>query len=397
MKLTAKVKLQANKQGFAALKETLREANRCCDWLSEQAFDAKIFAQFKIHKRWYKEARKQFPNLTAQCVVRCISKVADSYKLDQDTKRTYNPLGAIAYDLRILHWYPATDTVSIWTVAGRLKLKYIAGAPQKELLKSQQGETDLILYKGGFFLAASCNVDSPTPGQVEDWIGCDLGVKNILTDSDGHRYSGAHVLSVRHRHKRLRTRLQKKGTKSAKRRLKKLAGKEARFAKDVNHRISKEIVALAKGTNRGIVLEDLTGIRRRFTVGRNMRGVLHSWSFSQLRFFTEYKAQREGVPVIFDDPAYSSQECSRCGHISRRNRKDQRTFKCRQCYYTVHADRNAAYNHRCRGRAASARFLAVNQPFVAYRADVLHSDLSDKPTALAVGRWVVAQFELHRI
>lgn len=379
VKLTAKVKLQTNKQDFAALKETLREANRCCDWLSEQAWDAKVFAQFKLHTLAYKEARTRFPTLTAQCIVRCISKVSDSYKLDKKTKRTYNSLGAIAYDLRILRWYPEKDTVSIWTVAGRLKLKYVAGKPQKELLKSQQGESDLILHKGGFFLAATCNVDSPTPGQVEDWLGVDLGVKNIATDSDGRRYSGAQVLSVRHRHKRLRTRLQKKQTKAARRRLKKLSGKESRFARDVNHRISKEIVAIAKGTNRGIVLEDLTGIRGRFTVGRNMRGVLHSWSFGQLGGFVEYKAERKGVPVYWDDPAYTSQECNRCGHISRKNRPDQRTFKCRQCGFKTHADKNAAYNHRCRGRAA------VNRPNVAYRAEVLHSEISDKPTASAVG------------
>ena len=90
----------------------------------------------------------------------------------------------------------------------------------------------------------------------------DLGVVNIASDSEGKWYSGSTVKSVRHRHRRLRRKLQKKQTRAAKRRLKRLAGKEARFARHTNHVISKEIVACAKGTRRGIKLEELGGIRR---------------------------------------------------------------------------------------------------------------------------------------
>jgi putative transposase len=178
---------------FAALDDTLREANRCCNWLSERAWESKIFAQFKLHKIAYRSARTQFPKLNAQCIVRCIAKVTQSYALDKETKRVFRLNGAIAYDLRLLNWYIDKDLVSIWTTSGRLKIPFVCGEKQKELLRFQQGETDLILHKQAFYLASTGTVDNPDPGQVEDFIGCDFGIKTILTDSDGRRYSGAHV------------------------------------------------------------------------------------------------------------------------------------------------------------------------------------------------------------
>jgi putative transposase len=89
----------------------------------------------------------------------------------------------------------------------------------------------------------------------------DFGIVNIATDSDGQSYSGSQIRSVRHRHRRLRRKLQKKQTRAAKRRLKKLSGKEQRFATHTNHVIAKQIVALAKRTQRAIALEELQGIR----------------------------------------------------------------------------------------------------------------------------------------
>ena len=135
---------------------------------------------------------------------------------------------------------------------------------------------------------------------MKDFLGVDLGVVNIATDSDGNAYSGSHVRSMRHRHRKLRTKLQKKGTKAARRKLKRLSGKERRFATNTNHVISKQIVALAKGTGRGIALEDLSGIRERITARTGkQRYDLHSWAFFQLGQFILYKAIGKGVPEEF--------------------------------------------------------------------------------------------------
>jgi transposase len=100
-------------------------------------------------------------------------------------------------------------------------------------------------------------------------------------------------------------------------------------------------------------MEDLRHIRTRITAGRKQRAVLHSWAFSQLRMFVEYKARIEGIPVAVVDPRNSSRECSECGHIDKRNRPSQSKFRCLACGYEANADYNAALN--LKGRAFASR------------------------------------------
>ena len=341
MKLTAKVKLIADDAASVALLDTLHLANACCDWISGRAWKAKVFGQFAIHKLCYADARKRFP-LSAQMVIRCTGKVCDAYKLDKKTKRVFRDEGAISYDDRILSWNLEAQTVSIWTVNGRIRIPFQAGARQLNLLKSRQGESDLILQRGVFYLAATCNVNDPEPADVDNFLGVDFGIAEIASTSDGKSYSGAAIKGVRHRHRRLRTKLQKKQTRSAKRKLKQLSGREARFSTHTNHCIAKEIVETARRTGRGIAIEDLKGIRERSRARRNQRAVLHSWTFSQLRLFLEYKAALAGVPLSVVDPRNSSRECSQCGHTEKLNRPSQSVFSCRQCGFTANADFNAA-------------------------------------------------------
>src|SRR6516162_2851048 len=144
--------------------------------------------------------------------------------------------GAFPYDERILSWDLESETVSLWTVAGRRRMPFECGGRA-----------------------------------VDDYLGVDLGVANLASDSDGRRYSGSEVTNVRWRNRKLRARLQAKQTRWAKRRLKKLAGGESRFARHVNQCLSKQIVAKAKGTGGGIRREDLNGIRTRVKVRHPQR------------------------------------------------------------------------------------------------------------------------------
>ena len=238
-------------------------------------------------------------------------------------------------------------------MAGRLRIPFVCGEQQANLLKTQQGETDLIFKPGVFYLYATCEIEEAEPLVVEDV----LGVVNIAVDSDREIHSASHINNVRHRHRRLRAKLQAKGARSAKRKLKKLSGKERRFAKDVNHRISKQLIAKAKDTNRAIALEDLRGIRSRVTVRRSQRASLHSWTFFQLRTFLTYKAKRAGVPVFLVDPPNTSRTCPACGYVHKANRPNQSTFSCVVCGCAGLADHIAAVN--------IPRRAAVNQPIVA--------------------------------
>lgn len=356
MKLIAQVKLLPTEQQANVLRRTIELTNEACNYLSERAWETKTFRQYDLHKLAYYDTRAKFPELSSQIVVRCIARVTDAYKLDRKTKRQFQPLSAIAYDDRILRWYTdERSCVSIWTVNSRNRISFVCGEKQRALLQFRQGQSDLILRNGTFYLHAICEIEEPPADDPDDFLGLDLGVINIAVDSDGTVHSARHVNNVRHRHQRLRRRLQKKGTKSAKRRLKKLSGKEAKFARDTNHCISKQIVAVAQRTGRGIAMENLTGIRTRIRAKRSQRATLHSWSFYQLRQFVVYKSQLIGTRLVFVDPAYTSQTCPVCGYIARSNRPNQSTFSCGQCGFAGLADHIAAEN---------IRRAAVNRPHV---------------------------------
>lgn len=127
--------------------------------------------------------------------------------------------------------------------------------------------------------------------------------------------------------------------------------KERRFAKDVNHVISKQLVDKAKALGLGIALENLQGIRDRVTVRKPHRRRHASWSLFDLRTKIAYKAILAGVKVVFVDPRNTSRMCSVCGYISKKNRPNQSIFLCQACGYSCNADLNASVNISVRAMA----------------------------------------------
>jgi len=339
MKLTLQIKLVPDETQAKALLETIRRTNLACNEISEIAWEKKVFNQFKLHKLCYYSV-KESSHLTAQVVIRCLSKVSDSYKLDKKTKRTFRPLGAITYDARILSY--RKDRVSIWSVDGRLKIPFVCFRP--DWLPFVKGEADLITRKGKFFLLQCVEFPEEKIKDIEDFLGVDLGIKNIATLSTGEVMSGKQLEDYRIKRQRVRSSLQSKGTKNSKRVLKRLSGKERTTARIVNHTIAKKIVAKAKQEGKGIALENLKDIRKSsLNKGKIFRSRVGRWAFYQLRSFIEYKAKLAGVPIVLVEPRYSSQMCSQCLHIGSRNGD---SFKCKNCGYSEHSDINAALNIR---------------------------------------------------
>lgn len=351
MFLVAAIKLVPTPAQAEALRETLTTVNAAAAFVSRHAFTTKTFARFALQKATYKSVRSSF-GLSAQTTCLVVGKVAAAYKKNKSVEANFRPAGAISYDNRVLQVNPTKRVVSIWTVGGRAKMSFVAGPRQLSMLAGRHAEADLICRNGKFYLHVCIESASPVLASPTDYLGVDFGVANVATDSDGNFYSGRGIKGVRHRHKRLRRKLQKKGTRSAKRRLKKLSGKERRFATWVNHNVSKRLVGTAKRTGRGIALEDLRGIRERIRVKcRSHRNTLHGWAFAQLRSFVEYKATMAGVAVLVVNPSYTSQTCPVCGFISKDNRRTQSEFVCVGCGHAAHADENAAVN--IRGAAVS--------------------------------------------
>jgi len=373
------VKLLPSKSQAQALEATLRRVNAACDYASGIAWETWTFSKYPLQQATYHGLKEHF-GLTAQVVIRLLAKVADAYKLDKRTQRTFRPLGAIAFDDRILRWYDSQ--VSIWTVGGRERIPFVADERTSTLLEHRKGEADLVYRTGKWYLLATVEVEEPPPGTPEDWLGVDLGIVNIATDSDGETHTTECVEKSRKRYERIRSKLQSAGTKSAKRHLKKLSKRERRHKRDVNHCISKRLVSKAADTNRGISLEDLKGIRSSASgnrLRRSQRSRHGKWAFSELRLFIEYKGRLAGVVVVCVDPAYTSQTCSGCGHCERANRKNQAEFVCKGCGYVAAADHNASLN--------IARRAAVMRPIVSENEDATHASSSisrDKPAASAV-------------
>ena len=357
MKLVANLKLTPTETQVDALLATLATANSACNWLSGQAWDTETFGQFALHKLTYQRCREQF-GLAAQMTVRCIAKVADAYKADRKTRRRFKRYAAQPYDDRIFRLCSDTH-LSIWTVHGRLTIPYVCGPRQRALLAYRKGEVDLMYLKGVFYIAVVCDILEPEEMGIERVLGVDLGIVNLAVDSDGTVYTGDAVEHKRQRYHARREGLQRHGTRSAKRRLRHLAGKQARFQSTINHTISKRLVERAQRSAAALGLEELTGMRQRVKARRSQRPRHANWGFFQLRQYVTYKAARAGVPVIFVDPRHTSQECNHCGHIAKANRPTQHQFSCQRCGYNTAADFNAAQNIKTR---AAVKQRIVAQP-----------------------------------
>jgi putative transposase len=348
MKLTIQIQLLPTDTEKAVLLQTMARFNEAASFAAKAGFEAGVFSQPSIHKRCYREIRERF-GLSAQMAVRAIGKAVECFHRDKKVCPTFRPYGAVTYDQRILS-FKGLDRVSLWTLTGRMRLPLAFGGYQRARFDRIKGQCDL-LYRGGkFFLYATVDLPEGAPVLVKDFLGVDLGIAKIATDSDGKTYSGKPVDNVRRKHNLQRKRLQKRNTKGAKKKLKRIAGKEARFRRHENHCIANAIVETAKDTGRGIACENLTGIRDRLPVwGRDARNQLSGWSFAQLVGFLSYKARLAGVPVMKVDPRDTSRTCNECGHCEKDNRKSQENFLCCSCGHRANADQNAARNIRAQG------------------------------------------------
>ena len=191
--------------------------------------------------------------------------------------------------------------------------------------------------------------DTFTERKGLDVLGVDLGQHSLTTDSRGGESKANNIRGAKRKYAHNRKTLQEKGTRSAHRRLKAMKGREERFIRDVNHRVSKQL-ASTPGIGY-IAFEDLTYIRRQARkdtkTGKRRRNMLNQWSFSQLQEFTTYKAIRNNIRILMVDPSYTSQRCNRCGYVDSRNRNHAR-FDCKRCGWSDNADHNAALNIRDR-------------------------------------------------
>ena len=257
MKLTLKIKLLPTDEQANLLLDTMKEANTVCNAISDVAWEKKIFNNFKLHHEVYHSYKAIF-KLSSQVLVRCVAKVADAYKLDKKVKRVFRPLGSIGYDSRIMTYKP-NNIVSLWAIGGRIKMPFVCHNPN--YIPYIKGEADLVYKKGKFYLFQTVDVPEQDVDDIEEFIGVDFGLTDIISTSDNIKHSADWINQYREKRQKVRSSIQRKETKGAKRLLKRLSGKERTTATILNHTISKSLVQSAKEQGKGIAIEDLTNIR----------------------------------------------------------------------------------------------------------------------------------------
>ena len=347
MKIVTQIQAQPeDRQGLLLL---MVRFNQACNYASEIAYHEGLFHWLPLQRRVYHELRLRFNVSAAEATV-IVRKVAYAYsdKSRRNRLATFQSRGAITL---FRHVYYDDQTVRFYGI----RSAYVARAGV--VLPKHPKEGTLSYRDGKFFIHQVIEVSEPPIAEPRGYLGCDLGIVNILADNVGEAYSSGQLNGLRHRHFKLRQRLGSKGTRSAKRLLRKRRWKEGRFGRDVNHCISKKVVTKAKTASLGIALENLTGIREHVKVRKAQRRQHHSWSFNQLRQFIEYKAKLAGVKVVLVDPRNTSRECPACGYTDKRNRPTQAEFRCLECGFSGSADIVAATN--------ISRRVAGNQPYAA--------------------------------
>ncbi|MCL1904754.1 MAG: transposase [Methanomassiliicoccaceae archaeon] len=329
-----------------ALVDTVSIGTDVFRFLSDTAFEYGTSSKYRLNRIGYHVARKLFPSFSSKLIQTVRDTVCEARKAVSARTGEKNPIvnphpgRGLRYDKDCFTM--KNGRISIATVEGRKKYMVVP-APGYEGRTCRTAT--LRIKKGRIFL--HCQYETETP-PVKYWtehdvVGIDRGIKNIVACSDNTIVNSKHLRNVKGKYRYNIARLQSKGTRSAKRRLIAMYGRERRFVTDTNHCLSKQLTGSRYGV---FVFEDLTHIRKNSAkgkMGKKTRKLIGGWSFRQLETFVEYKAEALGKLVVYVDPRYTSQTCSCCGHIDKKNRNGA-SFHCLKCGFSLNSDLNASRN-----------------------------------------------------
>jgi putative transposase len=373
MKATLRLKLHTDPATDTALHETLRQSTACFNAVCRYGWNHHERNGTRLHQSTYNSLRQLYDCLPSQLVVSARMKAAEALKSVSELHKRgkkiscpHSELCPIRYDARS-YWVKLEEGIaSLATVEGRVCVSFHLPACYEHYLTWNTCSADLCWNQGkkGFYLHVVMETEAPVFTPNGHVVGCDLGVRRVAVTSTPQFFSSAPMHTRARQHQHLKSSLQAKGTRSAKRHLQKSSRRWTRFQAAHNHLIANAILAPLQAGDT-LAIEDLTDIREGCKQRKKQRGLFHRWSFAQLASFLSYKAERKGILVVSVDPQYSSQTCSKCGHCEKKNRKSQSRFCCQVCGYTVNADYNAAHNLRQRGIASLARLMSDSREEVA--------------------------------
>ena len=359
--------------------KTMEQYRLACNYVSEYLFNNNFpLNKNEVQKVIYNTIREKF-NLKSQMTISCIRSVIARYKTvkTQMARRPYKyqdqNTGEWYREVRDLNWlhkpisfnrpqvdlqrnrdwsYLTSGQLSINTLDGRVKVDPICRGFNQYLDGTWKfGLAKLLKSSGKWYLhiSATKEVTDFNKQTVKHVVGLDRGLRFLATSYDEQGktafFDGQAIMRKRAKYQKLRATLQAKGTKSAKRRLKKLSGRENRWISDVNHCLSKTLVQ-KYGANTLFVLENLNGVSfERTDLPKALRNQNKSWAFYQLEQFLTYKAHLHNSEVVEVSAKYTSQRCPKCGVIKKDNRNHEKhEYHCDNCSYRSNDDRIGAMN-----------------------------------------------------
>jgi putative transposase len=371
MKLSRTIKLKLDIPKTEIL-PTVQAYTKAYNLICQQGWQDSDYNAISLHHKTYKTVREQF-SLPAQLAISARTKATETLKSVRSRiikkKKATQPISkqcSIRYDKNSITIWFDKEKISLLTVSGRKKYPIKVPDYFKQYISWSKCSAELFIRNHTVFLNIVVSTEQTDIPNNSTYIGIDRGIKKIAVTSEKQFFSGSKIKQITDKYENIKKKLQSKGTKSAKRHLKKLSKKVNRYRRDANHCIAKQIVQSVKPGST-IILEDLTGIRQNVRLRKKQRTELHKWNFYQFEQFLKYKAEEKGIQVEYVSARYTSQKCSKCGHISRSNRKNQSQFKCSKCSYQLNADLNASFNIKQNyldSKSYPSR-AAVNQPYVA--------------------------------
>ncbi len=370
--LSVSCKIEVFPEMRPQFKRTFEEFANACNQILAVAKTENCWNTTKLHHLTYYPV-KASTVLKANHVCQAIRRVVDNSQKTRKIKK-FRPT-SVSLDARTFVFSEDNWKVGITLISGRVNFSLLIGNYQRALLKGQT-PTSAVLVRhndGSYYVNIVVELTTEPTGKTPKVIGVDLGRRDIATTSTGIAWNGSQLQSIRDRYSRVRSNVQAKRTRSSRRLLRRLSGRERRFQKHINHVISKELVTEAKNLVAALAFEDLTNIRESLNEkprNKTERRRTNNWAFYQLRLFVQYKAIIAGVSVVFVPPAYTSKTCSRCHAIGDRNGKK---FSCKRCSLEhMDSDLNAALNIAALG-------LPVGQPEILGIACQLEGQLSLLP------------------
>lgn len=355
MTITAKIQISVSDSDKTLLNQTMSVYRDACNYVSDYVFKTHDLKQFSLNKVLYTAMRNEF-GLKSQMTQSVIKTVIARYKtvLENEGEWIKVCFKVPQYDLVWNRDYSLTkDKFSVNTLAGRLKVSYFDKGMEKYFNHDiyKFGTAKLVYKHDKYFLhiPVTYEIEECNTSQIRNVVGIDRGINFVVTTYDSKSkskfVSGKQIKQKRANYVKLRKELQRRGTPSARRRLKAIGHRENRWIQDVNHCVSKTLVEMYP-ENTLFVLEDLTGIRNATErVKLKHRYVSVSWSFYDLEQKLKYKAEAHNDMVINVSPRYTSQSCPKCGHTEKANRnKKLHLFTCKTCGYRSNDDRIGAMN-----------------------------------------------------